>query len=923
MSEMVDGQIRYVTPTGAGLQNGLDWSNAYDSKMLQHAIDEVADAGYTEVWVAAGTYTPGDMTTAHFSMRSGVAIYGGFAGNESSLEEREWMDNVTFLSGEIGNPGLNTDNTHSVFYNSDIDNTALLDGFTIQDGYNGIGLGGAGGGMFNFASSPMIRNCTFTGNTGSFGAGMYNSESSSPTLINCIITNNFSRRGAGIYSNASTPTLINCKVTYNTSSINGGGVESTNLSTTTLINCTVAANSSATFGGRVYSNESSTTMIHNSIIWGNTATVGGSQIYIESGTVTLDYSTYPEGTNNVDFNTGGIFTATNSIVLDPQFVTVDGTEFLIAGSSPSVDAGLDTYNNEENDLRGLGFGRKLNGENGSTGTIDMGAYEFNVDTDPAGGTTYTWTGATNTDWNTAGNWFPATVPESSGRVTIPGGVTNYPLINSAVEIYHLTIATAGSLTLATSGEMNVTNAVTNNGTLTIQSNADGTGSLIASNSNGTGTSSVQSYLLANIWNLVSSPVSGQTIAGFLTAPINITNIETNGTSRGMRDYNPETDTWNSLFTNSTEGTLGGGKGFAIKLQNSANAPVTYSGSLQSGPVAVTTVINTWSLVGNPYTSAIGMNDHAGSDDNFLTHNASSLDPIYGVYVWDQPDGNNQATGQFRAISNVPNPSFSSAEVMAGQAFLVKMKPTVTAVSFNYQMQLHQTSLAPTPLPWPSFQLMVTANGQESSTLIAFNDEMTHGLDPTYDVGLYKGEADLAVYTRLVEDNDHSFAVQALPETRYDTLTIPVGIDFDEGGEVVFSAETFNIPANYKTILEDRSNNTFNDLSEGPYTVTIEPNTSDFDRFKLRTSFPTSINDKAKGGLLSAYPFKNTEIRISGKVSKFTIATLYDIQGKVVLVKNLEEGSMNSIPTPNLKSGIYLLSVKDNQQVQRFKIPVSQ
>jgi hypothetical protein len=34
-------------------------------------------------------------------MKNGVAIYGGFIGNETLLSERNWGANVTILSGEM------------------------------------------------------------------------------------------------------------------------------------------------------------------------------------------------------------------------------------------------------------------------------------------------------------------------------------------------------------------------------------------------------------------------------------------------------------------------------------------------------------------------------------------------------------------------------------------------------------------------------------------------------------------------------------------------------------------------------------------------------------------------------------------------------------------------------------------------------
>jgi hypothetical protein len=45
--------IRYVTPAGAGFQNGTNWANAFPGTSLQTAIN--ASAPGDEVWVAAGT----------------------------------------------------------------------------------------------------------------------------------------------------------------------------------------------------------------------------------------------------------------------------------------------------------------------------------------------------------------------------------------------------------------------------------------------------------------------------------------------------------------------------------------------------------------------------------------------------------------------------------------------------------------------------------------------------------------------------------------------------------------------------------------------------------------------------------------------------------------------------------------------------
>ncbi|HAH25869.1 MAG TPA: hypothetical protein DCL77_19280, partial [Prolixibacteraceae bacterium] len=815
MNDFVIGQINYVTSTGGGLKNGTDWSNAYDNTQLQKAINEAADSAFTEVWVAAGTYKAGDTTTSYFNMRSGVAIYGGFAGNELTRDARNWVTNVTILSGEHGDPILKTDNSKYVIYNDGVIN-ATLDGFTIQDGYNGIGLGDAGGGMSNHGSSPTVNNCIFTGNTGSFGGAIYNSQSA-PMFTNCIMTNNSARRGGAVCNNESSPAFINCKITNNTASINGGAVFNEGAtSIITFVNCTIAENSAGTTGGAL-DNEESATTLYNSIIWGNESTIAGSQFYIESGSINMDYSCYQGGTNSVNTNPekSGTFAATNSIVQDPRFVTVGKTDFLIAGNSPCVDTGFDGFNNQPFDLRGNGYGRKLNKADGSAGTIDMGAYEFKFGEDPAGGNTYTWIGAADMDWNNTANWNTAIVPTIADDASLPAGVPNYPVINSRVDCYNLTLARGASLTISPSGAMTVAELMTiNSGRLIIQSDATGTGSLIAGNAVSTPTATALRLLPANAWTMVSSPLNGQTISGFLTTPMNNFTLLTDGASRGMMDFNPATNAWNPLFTNSTEGNIIEGKGYSMRLQGTTDATVLFTGALEAGPVSVVTELDKWNCVGNPYTSAIGMTSSASSADNFLARNSSHLDPVYGIYVWDRSNGGNQLSGSYTAISNVPSPGTTGFELQQGQAFMVKMKPTVNDVVFNRSMQIHDPSLAlkSAQADWAIIRLAATVNNQRSSAVIGFSQDMTSGLDVTYDAGLFRGPSDLSLCSYLLNGDTIPFSIQALPDNQYEYMIIPLGLESKAGGEVTFSAEVLNLPSPGRAILEDMQTKTFTDLA---------------------------------------------------------------------------------------------------------------
>jgi len=373
-----------------------------------------------------------------------------------------------------------------------------------------------------------------------------------------------------------------------------------------------------------------------------------------------------------------------------------------------------------------------------------------------------------------------------------------------------------------------------------------------------------------------------------------------------------------LFTNSSPESLGAGKGFSMRV--TATGDVTFAGAIQAGAQPATTLGGYWNCVGNPYTSAIGMNIGSSSGDinNFLAVNSAKLDPVNGaIYVWEQPDASNGQNGKYTTYSNATG----GLDFQQGQAFMVKLAAGATTVDYTSAMQIHNTGLLlkSTATLWPTIKLKATIENQSNSTIITFNSAMSRGLDPTYDAGLLKGTTDLVVYSRLVEDNGVPFAIQALPDNGYATMIIPIGIDSKKGGDVVFSSESMNLPVNCKVVLEDKLLRIFTDISKGVYDVSIPANSSISDRFQIHTSDLSSGLNDATSGLLTAFAVKNIEIRIVGEVSKDAVATLYDVTGKVILIANLKEGNLNVIPTPNIKPAIYMLSVKDNNKLQSFKL----
>ena len=145
----------------------------------------------TQIWVATGTYYPDEINgtdtdnrNSSFVMKNNLAIYGGFAGSETQLSQRNMAANETILSGDIDQDDTFGGNSYTIVRNNqtNLNSTAILDGFTIiaanSDGNSSQpNETQNGGGIFNLSSSPLFRNCTIKNNTTIFrGCLLYTSD---------------------------------------------------------------------------------------------------------------------------------------------------------------------------------------------------------------------------------------------------------------------------------------------------------------------------------------------------------------------------------------------------------------------------------------------------------------------------------------------------------------------------------------------------------------------------------------------------------------------------------------------------------------------------------------------------------------------------------------------------------------------------
>lgn len=325
----VDGQI-------AASGTGGSWEQA--KKTIQEAITAAVNGD--EVWVKQGTYP----LASTIAINKEVRVYGGFAGTETSRDQRNWAKRPTILDGQTARRCVSVNSPTA---------KAGLDGFRITKGYNAS----TGGGIW-------------------LGTNLGNTLADATIITNCMIYNNVSGYyGGGIACDNFVGVISNCLI-YNNQAYEGGGISLINAAYPAIANCTIYGNQAPDFyegGGGMAHDMDSYTYVRNCIIWGNTAgggSVSAQQVYKYDGTSSYQYC-----------NVQGGYSGTGNKNSDPLLVDAANNNFHLKAGSPCIDAGTNTPTHfvgwnvlPATDLDGNA--RNIDGNDDKVAKVDMGAYEF-------------------------------------------------------------------------------------------------------------------------------------------------------------------------------------------------------------------------------------------------------------------------------------------------------------------------------------------------------------------------------------------------------------------------------------------------------------------------------------------------------------------------------------------------------------------
>lgn len=350
--------VYYISENGSDENNGESWETAYKTlafALAQHPED-------SKFWVKYGTYRE-----AGLLISDSISIYGGFAGTETSLSERNMNEFTTIIDGDNQTEaflnkgvidGFTILNRKAGAHNGGIENSGILKNTTIEQcsGFNALGA-------VNNKGAGLIDSCIFSENqdlclsnySGTVTNCLFDNNQCSPTanlilnigLLNRCIIRNHSSIESGLTLTSNHGILENCLIYNNdaTAITNENGL---------LRNNTITSNS-----GYGINNQNGS--IYNSIIANNGHTDinfsdnnYGGQVY---------YNCYQ--TSNLTMNESNIQT-------EPLFVNTAGDstsfDFHLQSNSPCIDTGTDLQN-PLSDLEGV---KRPQGQ----GT-DIGAYEYN------------------------------------------------------------------------------------------------------------------------------------------------------------------------------------------------------------------------------------------------------------------------------------------------------------------------------------------------------------------------------------------------------------------------------------------------------------------------------------------------------------------------------------------------------------------
>jgi len=473
----------------------------------------------------------------------------------------------------------------------------------------------------------------------------------------------------------------------------------------------------------------------------------------------------------------------------------------------------------------------------------------------------------------------------------PGTTTPYSRLiinNTAVATINASITVNDSLIIKPGAALTIANGVSlTSGSLTIQSNASQTGSLITDNQV---SGNVMRYIAGHNgnnndgWHLLSSPVDAQPISAFHTP----------GSGDDFYKWDETTNTWINRtdigggLNTSFETNFGIGTGYLVA--NAITGTKVFTGLFNVADVPLSNLSNTggnsyagWHLLGNPFSSAIVWNNGDWALNN-IDANAQ---------IW------NEANASYSVIAtNDVIPSTNGFMVHAGFANASLTIPASARVHDNTAWYKNSEQVDRIVL-----HAIDTEGGTIQPSIIRFDANASVGYDSEYDSYFLAG---FAPNFYSISQNEN-YALNTIPEL----TTIPMGFVKNDGNQFYIELME-SIPGQTVYLTDLKTNQTIN-LNDADYTFESMQE-DEAKRFLLHFS-TLGIDAPEIEQEISVWVYDN---RLFFRNQEPGNISVYDLQGRLLNNYQVNSSGLQSVPI-NLSSGIYLVRMHEKSSMKSVKI----
>ena len=464
--------------------------------------------------------------------------------------------------------------------------------------------------------------------------------------------------------------------------------------------------------------------------------------------------------------------------------------------------------------------------------------------------------------------------------------------------------TVKSITIQPGAKLTLNNGqtLTSTQTLTLQSDATGTGTYV--NNGGTlttGNASVSQYVISGRNWYVSSPISNATSSVFNAV---------NSTTNKLYSYDEVNHTWPQISDNTTALTVA--KGYVANMP--VTGSITFTGALNDGDksIALTRTTGTnagFNLVGNPYPSYLDWTAAATANPTVQSSIWYRTKTALNAYTFDtyNATGNVASTNGATVVSKLIPPM---------QAFWVYVTAPTT-LNLTNAMRFHADNsanrLKSASVDRQLIRLKVS-NGEYSDETVIYSDaHAENGYDQYDSPKMFNNDSTTPEIYTLV--GDEKLVINGLSDLK-DGMEIPVAFKTASSGSFTLGmGEQSSVNSDMSISLKDKLTNKQVNLSLGDSYSFISDATSGTDRFSLifkSADGVTALSETSENAAVTAFCNENHQIEVccAAKPGLHSTIRVFNAIGQQLTSQKIESG--RTVISKPLDAGVYLISV-DNAE----------